>query len=104
MQGFHWDTSQASQHPVVFILQRSGHCARFPLGYLSGLTASCSGLLASKRSERAQSCSCSIEISDMYIYICMYVAVRQVIAHARWYVMWEGLSVNHFLKHSNHVK
>ena len=25
-------------------------------------------LLASERSERAQSCSCSIEISDMYVY------------------------------------
>ena len=30
-------------------------------------------LLASERSERAQLCSCSIEISDTYIY----VAVRQ---------------------------
>ena len=27
-------------------------------------------LLASERSERAQSCSCSIEISDTYVYIC----------------------------------
>ena len=41
-------------------------------------------LLASERSERAQSCSCSIEISDtyvyiyIYIYIYMYVVVRQV--------------------------
>ena len=39
-----------------------------------------------------------------YIYICVCVAVRQVIAHALWYVMWEGLSINHFLKHSNHFK
>ena len=34
-------------------------------------------LLASERSERAQSCSCSIEISDTCVYI--YVAVRQPI-------------------------
>ena len=26
-------------------------------------------LLASERSERAQSCSCSIEISDTYVYV-----------------------------------
>ena len=31
-------------------------------------------LLASERSERAQSCSCSIEISDTYVYI--YVCGR----------------------------
>ena len=29
-------------------------------------------LLASERSERAQSCSCSIEISDTYVYIYLY--------------------------------
>ena len=29
--------------------------------------------LASERSERAQSCLCSIEISDTYIYIYIYV-------------------------------
>ena len=56
-------------------------------------------------SERAHSCSCSIEISDtyIYIYICMWPYVK-LYAHARWYVMWEWLSVNHFLKHSNHFK
>ena len=38
-----------------------------------------------------------------YIYICMWPYVK-LYAHARWYVMWEGLSVNHFLKHSSHFK
>ena len=33
-------------------------------------------LLASERSERAQSCSCSIEISDTYVYICIYICGR----------------------------
>ena len=33
-------------------------------------------LLASERSERAQSCSCSIEISDTYVYIHIYVCSR----------------------------
>ena len=65
----------------------------------------------SERSERAQSCSCSIEISDMYVYTYIYVYIYmcmwsyvKLYAHARWYVMWEGLSVNHFLKHSSHFK
>ena len=34
-----------------------------------------SSLLASERSERAQSCSCSIEISDTYVYIYIYIYV-----------------------------
>ena len=54
-------------------------------------------------SERAQSCSCSIEISDTYVYIYMWPYVK-LYAHAWWYVMWEGVSVNHFHKHSNHFK
>ena len=61
--------------------------------------------LASERSERAQSCSCSIEISDTYVYIYIYMwRYVKLYAHARWYVMWEGLSVNHFHKHSNRFK
>ena len=36
-------------------------------------------VLISERSERAQSCSCSIEMSDTYAYIYICVAVRQVI-------------------------
>ena len=43
------------------------------------LTEHISSLLASERSERAQSSSCSIEISDTYVYMYMYVAVGQVI-------------------------
>ena len=61
-------------------------------------------LVASERSERAQSCSCSIEISDTYVYIYICGPYVKLYAHARWYIMWEGLSVNHFLKHSNHFK
>ena len=62
-------------------------------------------LLASEQSERAQSCSCSIEISDTYVYICIYMwPYVNLYAHARWYVMWEELSVNHFHKHSNQLK
>ena len=66
-------------------------------------------LLASERSERAQSCSCSIEISDTYVYIYIYMYIYmwpyvKLYAHAWCYVMWEGLSVNHFLKRSNHFK
>ena len=30
-----------------------------------------------------------------YIYICMWPYVK-LYAHARWYIMWEELSVNHF--------
>ena len=33
-------------------------------------------LLASERSERAQSCSCSIDISDTYVYIYICVCGR----------------------------
>ena len=43
------------------------------------------------------------EIRDIY-YIYLYIRYMQdtVVARARWYVMWEELSVNHFLKCSNH--
>ena len=59
-------------------------------------------VLASEGRERAQSCSCSIEISDsMYIYVWPYV---NLYAHAQCYVMREELSVNHFVKHCNHLK
>ena len=34
-----------------------------------------------------------------YTYMWPYV---KLYAHARWYVMGEGLSFNHFLKHGNH--
>ena len=60
-------------------------------------------LLPSERSEQAQSCSCSIEISDTYVYIYMSPYVK-LYTHARWYIMWEELSVNHIKKHSNHLK
>ena len=33
----------------------------------------------------------------MWPYVKLYT-------HARWYVMWEELSVNHFQKHSNNLK
>ena len=36
-----------------------------------------------------------------YIYMWPYV---NLYAHAQWYVMWEELSEDHFLKHSNHLK
>ena len=55
-------------------------------------------VIRSERCERAQSCSCSIEISDTYVYIYMWPYVK-LYAHALWYVMWEGLSVSHILKH-----
>ena len=38
-----------------------------------------------------------------YIYMCVWPYVK-LYAHAWWYVMWEELSVDHFLKHSNHLK
>ena len=38
-----------------------------------------------------------------YIYICMWPYVK-LYAHAWWYVLWEGLSVNHILKHNSHFK
>ena len=37
----------------------------------------------------------------MYIYMWPYV---NPYAHARWYVMWEELSVDPFLNHSNQLK
>ena len=37
----------------------------------------------------------------IYIYMWPYV---KLYAHARYYVMWEELSVSHFLKHSNQFK
>ena len=40
----------------------------------------------------------------MYIYIAIWYVPDILVARARWYVMWEELSVNHFLKHSNHLK
>ena len=70
-------------------------------------TGALPNLLGLVISERAQSCSCSIDISDTYVYIYICVCVWPYVklyAHARWYVMWEELSVNHFLKHSNHLK
>ena len=62
-------------------------------------------VISERAKERAQSYSCSIEISgtNVYKYICMWPYVK-LYAHARWYVMLEGLSVNHFLKHSSHFK
>ena len=36
-------------------------------------------LLASERSERAQSCSCSIEISDTYVYIYIYIYIYVIV-------------------------
>ena len=41
--------------------------------------------------------------SDTYIYIYMLSYVN-LYAHAQCYVMREELSVDHFLKHSNHLK
>ena len=38
-----------------------------------------------------------------YVPIYMWPYVK-LYACARWYIIWEGLSVNHFLKHSNHFK
>ena len=38
-----------------------------------------------------------------YVRIYMWPYVN-LYAHAWWYVMWEELSVDHFLKHSNHLK
>ena len=37
----------------------------------------------------------------MYIYMWPYV---NLYAHARWYVMWEELSVDPILNHSNQLK
>ena len=37
----------------------------------------------------------------IYIYMWPYV---NLYAHAGWYVMWEELSVNPFLNHSNQLK
>ena len=57
-------------------------------------------LLASERCERAQSCSCLIEISDTYVYIYVYIYMWRYVklyAHAWWYVMWAGLSVTTFI-------
>ena len=47
---------------------------------LKTIVYNCAGLarlplLASERSERAQSCSCSIEISDTYVYIYIYICM-----------------------------
>ena len=76
--------------------------------YLSkSISRPVSELLASEQSERAQSCSCSIEISDTYVYIYMYIYMWPYVnlyAHARWYIMWEELSVDPFLNHSNQLK
>ena len=65
--------------------------------------------IISERAKRASSVmfvfNCDFRYLRIYIYVYMYVVVRQVMyAHARWYVLWEGLNVNHFLKHSNHFK
>ena len=41
-------------------------------------------------------------MTSLYVYI--WYMPDTLVARAQWYVMWEELSVNHFLKHSNHVK
>ena len=41
----------------------------------------------------------NLDFRYVRIYICMWPYVK-LYAQARWYVMWEGLSVNLFLKHS----
>ena len=41
-------------------------------------------------------------ITITYIYI--WYLPDTLVAQVQWYVMWEELSVNHFLKHSNHLK
>ena len=61
-------------------------------------------LLTTERSERAQSSLCSIEISHTYEYIYIYVAIHQVICACSVVHNVGGLSVNHLLKHSNHLK
>ena len=38
------------------------------------------------------------------IYIYVWYVPDTLVAQARWYVMWGELSVNYFLKHSNHLK
>ena len=52
-----------------------------------------------------------IYIYTMWPYVKLYahgqyfITRKQKVARAQWYVMWEELSVNHFLlKHNNHLK
>ena len=74
---------------------------------LEGVAMPVSGLVSERASELSHvRVQLRFQIRTyIYIYIHMYVVVRQVMyAHARWYVLWEGFNVNHFLKHSNHFK
>ena len=64
-------------------------------------------LLASEQSERdtIRGNKWESEIYfDTYIYIYIWYVPDTLVAQARWYVMWGELSVNYFLKHSNHLK
>ena len=46
----------------------------------------------------------------MWLYVKLYahaqyfITRKQKVVWTWWYVMWEELSINHFLKHSNHLK
>ena len=42
----------------------------------------------------------------MWLYVKLYAHAQWEMKSyaAQWYVMWEELSVNRFLKHSNHLK
>ena len=45
--------------------------------------------------------------SEIYLFIYIYIYIYMVRARhfssvTWWYIMLEGLSVSHFLKHSNH--
>ena len=63
-------------------------------------------MFISERAKRASSVMVVFNRDFRYvrIYIYIYMAVHQLYAHARCYVMWVGLSVNYFLKRSNHFK
>ena len=41
---------------------------------------------------------------EIYFNIYIWYVPDTLVAHAWWYIMWEELSVNHFLSHSNHSK
>ena len=63
--------------------------------------------LISERAKRASSVMFVFNRDFRYVRIYMYIYMWPYVklyAHARCYVMWEGLSVNHFLKRSNHFK
>ena len=63
-------------------------------------------VLISERAKRASSVMFVFNRDFRYVCICIYiyVAVHNLYAHARWYVMWEELSVDPFLNHSNQLK